>query len=91
MRIRSPSGSIEILGRTKQQHVAQEIKDRFIHRRVTAFGCSDRALDDLFIFVAYRLIGLDVRSINGKASNRLAHGARERLKRKISVPSVLLR
>ena len=50
-----------------------------------------QGMNDFFVFAAHRLIGLDIRSINRKASDRLAHGARERLKRKITVPPVALR
>jgi hypothetical protein len=49
--MRGSPGGIEILRGTKQQHVAQKIEDRFLHRRVAAFGCGDSALDNLPVLV----------------------------------------
>src|SRR5678815_3592329 len=88
--MRGAARGIEILWGTKQQHVAQKIKNRFLHCRVAAFGCGDGALDDLPVLFAYRLTGVDIGSVNRKARNRLAHGTRERFERKIAIPSVSL-
>src|SRR3989442_632462 len=90
MRVRRASAGIEVWLETKEQHVPQIIEDRFIYRRVTAFGCADRSLDDLTVFFAHRLTRREIGSINGKASDGLAHSTRKRLEREISIPAAAL-
>ena len=90
MRVRGAFDSIKIRRKTKEQHVAQIIKDRLVHSRVAALGRADRALDDLTIFVADRLTRRKISSVNREAGDGLAHRARERLEREIAIPSVLL-
>src|SRR6266542_4000048 len=81
---------IEVWRKTKEQHVAEKIEDRFFHCGVATLGRGDRAVDDLPIFLSYGLPRCQVCSINRKTSDGLAHRARERLERKIAIPAVLL-
>src|SRR6267378_7965544 len=43
---------IEVFRKSEKQNVAEKIEDRFLHRRIAAFGRSNRAPDHLSIFVA---------------------------------------
>ena len=90
MRVRGAFGSVKVRRETKEQHLAQIIEDRLVHSRVAALGRGDCALDNLSIFIVHRLIGLEIRAINGKAGDGLTHRARQRLEREIAIPSVLL-
>src|SRR6266478_504618 len=81
---------IEIWLEPKEQHVPQIIEDRFVHGWVSAFGCANRTLDDLTIFLARRLTRREIGSINRKAGDGLAYGTRECLEREISIRAVSL-
>ena len=91
MRVRRASTGIEICRETKEQHVAQKIENRFVHRRVSAFGSADGAFDDFTIFFAYGLTRSEIGSVNRETGDRLAHSTRERLEREITVPTAPLR
>ena len=81
---------IEILRKTEEQYVSHKIEDRFFDHRIPALGGGHRAFDNLPILVAHRLARGEIRSINGKAGDRLAHGASEGFKREIAIPAILL-
>src|SRR5262249_1112356 len=67
---------IQIFREPKKQNVAKEIEDRFLYRRITALGGSDRALDHLAIFVAHRLARREIGPINRKTGDCFSHRAR---------------
>src|SRR5262249_39828915 len=90
MRVRRASTGIEICRETKEQHVKQKIEDRFVHRRVSAFGCADYALDDFPIFFAHGLTRSEIGSVNRETGDGLAHSTRERLEGEITVPTATL-
>src|SRR6266480_5074194 len=91
MRVRRAPRGVETCWKTEEQHVAQKIEDRFFHGRVTPFGYADCALYDFTIFIARRLTGREVGSVNREAGDGLAHGPRKRLEREIPVPAASLR
>ena len=90
MRVRGACVVIEIFRKPEEQNIAQKIKDRFFNCGIPALGCRDGALDYLSILVVHRPSRRKVGSINRKAGNRLADGARERFEREIAIPAVLL-
>src|SRR5438132_12677892 len=90
MRVCRTPACIEIWLEPKEQHVPQIIEDRFVHGWVSAFGCANRTLDALTIFLAHRLTRREIGSVNRKAGDGLAHGTRECLEREISIPAVSL-
>src|SRR5262249_31905768 len=81
---------IEIRRKTKEQHITKEVEDRFFHCWIAALGRSDRAFHDLPIVLSHWLSRCEIRSINGKTSDGLTHGARKPFKCEIAIPSVLL-
>src|SRR5205814_8391781 len=82
---------IEVLWESKKQNVAEKIEDRFLHRRIAALGRGDRALDHLSIFVADRLAGREISSINREAGNCFPHRPCERFECEIAIPPIFFR
>src|SRR6267378_3857768 len=91
MRVRRAPRGIETCWKMKEQHVPQKIENRFVHGWVSAFGSTDRALQDLTIFFAHRLTRREIGSVNREAGNGFAHSTRKRLEREISIPAASLR
>ena len=82
---------IEIFRKTEEQYIAHKIEDRFFDHRIPALGGRNSALDYLSILLPHWPAWGEISSINGKAGNRLAHGAGERFEREIAIPAILLR
>src|SRR5664279_5229792 len=91
MLMRLPRFRVEILRKTKEQNIAQEIEDRFLERGISAFRDDDGAFDDRTVFLTHRLPGSDIGAVDREAGNRLTHRAGQRLEREIAEPPVLLR
>ena len=90
VRVRSAFFGIEVWRKAKKQHVAEKVENRFFHRWIAALGCDDRAFHDLPIVLGHGLPGREIRPVDGKTSDGLAHGARERLECEVAIPPVLL-
>src|ERR1700720_4490744 len=82
---------IQVFRKPEKQNVAEKIENRFLDRRVTALGGGNRPLDHLPIFVAHRLAGREISSINREAGNGLAYCPGESFKGEIAIPAVFLR
>ena len=80
---------VEVWRKTKEQQVTKKIEDRFFHGRIAPLRRGDGAFDNLPVFLSHGLAGRQIRSVNWKTSNGLAHRARKRLEREIAIPSVL--
>ena len=74
-----------------ESQVAKKIEDRLLHRWIAALRRSDRPLDHVSIFVAHRVAGREISSVNREAGNRFPHRAGEGFKREIAIPSVFFR
>ena len=75
VRVRLPRFVVKVLGKSKEQNVAQEIKDRFLESRISALRRDNGALDDDPVLFVDRLSGCDVSAVHWETRNRLAHGA----------------
>src|SRR4029077_6281797 len=90
MRVLGARLGVEVWWKTKEQHVTKKIEDRFVHGRIAPLRRGDGAFDNLPILLSHGLSGRQIRSVNRKTSDGLAHRARKGLEREIAIPSVLL-
>src|ERR1700720_3975423 len=90
MRVLGARLGVEVWRKAKEQYVTKKIEDRFFHGRIAPLRPGDGAFDNLPIFLSHGLSGRQVRSVNRKTSDGLAHPARKRLEREIAIPAPLL-
>ena len=91
MRVRGALLLIEVFRKTKEQKIAQKIKDRFLDRGIAPFCRRHRALDHRAIFLAHRFARLEISAINRETGNCFAHRARQRFQSEIAKPAILFR
>src|ERR1700736_7037419 len=75
---------IEVFRETKQQQIAQEVKNRAFDPGIASLGRGDCAFDDLPVFVTDRAIRFEISSINRKTRDRFAHSQHQSLQCEIA-------
>src|SRR5262249_11230016 len=75
MGVVGPRFGIEVWRKVKEQHIAEKIEDRFFHCGITTFRRGNGALDNLPVFFNHGLSRCEIRSVNRKTRDGLAHRA----------------